>query len=190
MNLAWPNRLTLLRLGLIPVLWWALVTPGTVARWASLFLFSLAAVTDVLDGYIARRYGPITTFGKIFDPLADKVLVSAVFLAYISRQVLPAWWFLAVLFREFAVSGLRTVAAANAVVLAADAGGKLKTLLQLVGLFALLLADVPAVAEAAYWVGTFAWWVLYASVWVALLSGVGYFWRTRDLWWREGEEKA
>ncbi|RKQ88380.1 CDP-diacylglycerol--glycerol-3-phosphate 3-phosphatidyltransferase [Brockia lithotrophica] len=190
MNLAWPNRLTLLRLGLIPLLWWALVTPGPTARWSSLLLFSLAAATDVLDGYIARRYGPITTFGKIFDPLADKVLVSAVFLAYIAQQALPAWWFLAVLFREFAVSGLRIVAAANSVVLAADVGGKLKTLLQLVGLFALLLADVPDVGATFPWLGAFAWWMLYASVWAALLSGAGYFWRTRELWWREGEKEA
>jgi len=190
MNLAWPNRLTLLRLGLIPFLWWALVTPGTTSRWAALILFSLAAATDFLDGYIARRYGPITTFGKIFDPLADKVLVAAVFLVYIAQQILPAWWFLVVLFREFAVSGLRIVAAVNAVVLAADAGGKMKTLLQLLGLFSLLLSDALTDVASISWIGVFAWWILFASVWAALLSGVGYFWRTRELWWNEGEGKT
>ena len=125
MNL--PNKLTLLRIILIPVfmvvLYWGF--PG--ATWVALAIFIIASLTDMLDGKIARKYNLVTDFGKFADPLADKMLVTAAMLWFVEIGQMPAWMLLIVICREFAVSGLRMIASDKGRVIAAGWSGKVKT---------------------------------------------------------------
>ncbi|MBQ3585989.1 MAG: CDP-diacylglycerol--glycerol-3-phosphate 3-phosphatidyltransferase [Synergistaceae bacterium] len=105
-------------------------------------VFIVASITDAFDGYIARKYKLVTTLGKFIDPLADKVLVIAAMLALIELDRLPAWIVMVIITREFIVTGLRLVAAAEGVVIAASKGGKLKTVCQIIALIMLIL-NIP-----------------------------------------------
>ena len=134
-----PNVLTLLRVLAVPVIVVALLgeTPNGDALAAG--VFALAALTDGLDGYIARRRQDVTTFGKLMDPLADKVLIIAALVSLVSLGRLAAWVAMVIIARELAVTGLRTVAADQGVVIAASWLGKLKTALQVAAVFALII---------------------------------------------------
>lgn len=134
-----PNALTMARVAMIPVVLWFVAsgTPrdGVIAAW----LYGATAVTDLLDGYLARRQGLITVFGKFMDPLADKLLVMAL-LVYLTRMGRIAPWVVAVLLaREISITALRSIAASEGVVIAAGESGKWKTALQLVGILCLVL---------------------------------------------------
>ena len=126
------NKLTILRVILIPVffLLMHLEFPGHL--WLALLVFVLASVTDYLDGHIARKYNQVTAFGKFMDPLADKLLVMAALLVFVQWGQAPAWAVFIILAREFAVTGLRLVAAADGTVIAAGISGKVKTFSSLV----------------------------------------------------------
>ncbi len=126
-----PNQLTVSRLGLTALFVAALSFQVPAAPWIALTLFALAALTDFLDGYLARRRNQITEFGKLMDPLADKILVAAGFVMLVERTALPGWAVVLILSREFLVTGLRLVAAARGVVLAAESLGKHKTVWQI-----------------------------------------------------------
>ena len=134
MNL--PNKLTIARIIAVPFfiaayyLEWHLV---------AFLIFIAASFTDMLDGKIARKYNLVTNFGKIMDPLADKILVYAAFCLMVADGTVPAWMLIIILFREFAVSGLRTVAASEGIVIAAGMTGKIKTVLQMFAVPVLLL---------------------------------------------------
>ncbi len=165
-----PNVLTALRLLAVPVMVWAFVQDHGAEgrwRWIALGLFVVAGLTDLLDGYLARRWEVVTSFGKLADPIADKVLgVAALSMLAWAGEV--PWWPIAVIVvREVAVT-LGRLAVASSVVIAASAGGKAKTLgLNLaIGLF--LLPGMPT------WVDTVALWVLIAAVALAVVSGVDY----------------
>ncbi|MBQ9492637.1 MAG: CDP-diacylglycerol--glycerol-3-phosphate 3-phosphatidyltransferase [Oscillibacter sp.] len=168
MNL--PNKLTLLRIGLIPlfmlILYWDF--PG--ARYAALFVFIVASLTDMLDGKIARKYNLITDFGKFADPLADKMLVTAAMLWFVECGQMPAWVLLIVICREFAVSGLRMVAAEQGRVIAAGWSGKVKTAATMVCVV-LMFLPIPAFLNTLC-VGVIALTTLY--------SGVEYFLKNAD----------
>ena len=134
-----PNALTMLRIVAVPVLVVALL--GEIPNgdlWAGI-VFGVAAFTDGLDGYIARRKGDVTTFGKLMDPLADKLLIVAALISLVSLNRLAAWVAMVIIARELAVTGLRAVAVERGVVISASWMGKLKTLLQVVAIFALIL---------------------------------------------------
>ncbi|MCA9564981.1 MAG: CDP-diacylglycerol--glycerol-3-phosphate 3-phosphatidyltransferase [Myxococcales bacterium] len=134
-----PNMLTLLRVALIPVVvYLLLVNTPTACIYASL-LFGAAAITDFLDGYLARAQGLVSVTGKFLDPLADKLLVMAALVALVELDWLPSWLVILVLAREFMINGLRTLAANDGIVIAAGTGGKYKTAFQLTGLPALML---------------------------------------------------
>ena len=135
-----PNTLTLLRILLVPVVVVALLdeTPNGDAIAAG--VFALAALTDGLDGYIARSRDAITTFGKLMDPLADKLLVTAALVSLVSLGRLEAWIAMVIIAREFAVTGLRGVAAEQGVVIQASWLGKMKTILQIAAIIALIAA--------------------------------------------------
>lgn len=137
MNLA--NRLTLLRVAMIPifliVLYWGFPGSNIVA----MVIFILAAITDYADGQIARRRNLVTDFGKFMDPLADKMLTFAAMLWYVETGVMPGWVVLVVILREFAVTALRLVAAANGTVIAAAYLGKVKTVCTIVVLAVMFL---------------------------------------------------
>src|SRR4051812_14424298 len=120
MNL--PNKLTVLRLLLVPVFMIFTIIDNVWTRIFALLIFIVASLTDLYDGYFARKYGEITTFGKFMDPLADKFLISAAFICFVSMRELrvPAWMVVLIIGREFLITGLRTLAASKGVIIAAD----------------------------------------------------------------------
>ena len=168
-NLNIPNRLSILRMCLVPVCVLLLYLPGQTARTAALIVFCIAAFTDFLDGQIARRQHIVTTFGKFIDPVADKLLVLSTMIALCGLGEFPAWACIVVLFRELAVDGLRLVASQQGSVIAAGKLGKIKTVSQIVLILWLMIARQPVMRD---WVGgILCLWVLM----ITLLSGVGYF---------------
>jgi CDP-diacylglycerol--glycerol-3-phosphate 3-phosphatidyltransferase len=142
-----PNWLTFLRLALIPVFVVFLIEPSRASLNIAAVIFVLAAITDYADGIIARRYAAITDFGKLFDPLADKILVMAALVMLVGVRddqcvsFVPGWMVVLILAREFWVTGLRAYAAKDGHVVAAKSGGKVKSFLQMVAILALLLHD-------------------------------------------------
>jgi CDP-diacylglycerol---glycerol-3-phosphate 3-phosphatidyltransferase len=162
-----PNLLTLIRILLVPVVVVALTveTPGGSAIAAT--VFAIAALTDGLDGYIARTRQSETTFGKVMDPIADKLLIAAALIALVSLDRLAAWVAMVIIAREFAVSGLRIAAGQQGVVIPASWLGKAKTITQVVAVMALIAAANPDVA----WVQV----LVYAMVAVTVVSGADYF---------------
>jgi CDP-diacylglycerol--glycerol-3-phosphate 3-phosphatidyltransferase len=162
-----PNALTLVRILLVPVLVVALTveTPGgsTVAA----IVFAIAAFTDGLDGYIARSRQSVTTFGKVMDPVADKLMIAAALISLVSLERLAAWVAMVIIAREFAVSGLRIAAGQQGVVIPASGLGKLKTIAQVAAVLALIAANDP---DAAWVQG-----LVYLMVAITVASGADYF---------------
>lgn len=140
MNL--PNKLTCLRILLVPifVVFMALPVEWTWTKWTALGIYILASLTDCLDGHIARKNNIITKFGKIMDPLADKLLVSSGFVMLAGLNIIPAWIVVIILFRDFFVTSLRMFGADNNSDLAAHFSGKIKTVFQLIGVCLAILA--------------------------------------------------
>jgi CDP-diacylglycerol--glycerol-3-phosphate 3-phosphatidyltransferase len=162
-----PNSLTLLRILLVPVLVVALLDATPSAKWLAAAVFAAAAFTDGLDGYLARSRRSETTFGKVMDPIADKLLIAAALISLVSLERLAAWVAMVIIAREFAVSGLRIAAGAQGVVIPASALGKVKTVTQVVAILALIAAH-----------DTGDWWVqalLYTAVAATIVSGADYF---------------
>ncbi|CUU46528.1 CDP-diacylglycerol--glycerol-3-phosphate 3-phosphatidyltransferase [Clostridium beijerinckii] len=138
MNLA--NKLTLIRIFLVPVFLVFIAVKGIpYGSFIGTFIFILASLTDKLDGYIARSRNQITNFGKFMDPLADKLLVTAALISLVELHVVPSWAAVVIIAREFAVSGLRSIAAAQGRVIAASWWGKVKTVIQIIAIILLLL---------------------------------------------------
>lgn len=164
MNL--PNTLTMLRILAVPVVVVALLSEIDDGDVIAAAVFALAAATDGLDGYIARRRNQVTDFGKLMDPLADKLLVIAALVSLVALDRLEAWIAMVIIAREIAVTGLRTLAAEQGVVIAASWLGKVKTTLQIAAIIALIATD-PAPLGVDL--------LLYAAVAVTLISGIDYF---------------
>ncbi len=137
MNL--PNKLTIGRIFLIPLFMFFLLVKITYGKYLAAFVFILAASTDGLDGYIARKRKQVTNFGKIMDPLADKLLITAALISLVQLGEISAWPAVIILGREFAITGLRSVAAAEGVVVAASPLGKIKTVTQIIAVSLILL---------------------------------------------------
>ena len=166
-----PNKLTLLRVLLIPLFLGVLYLGFPGSNYAALAIFVLASLTDLLDGHIARSRNLVTDFGKFMDPLADKVLVVTAMLWFVECGQMPAWAEAVVIFREFAVSGMRLIAVEGGRVIAAGWSGKVKTASTMVCLI-LMFLPIPG-------------WMSAACVWVIVLttvySGVEYFVKNRDV---------
>jgi CDP-diacylglycerol--glycerol-3-phosphate 3-phosphatidyltransferase len=162
-----PNTLTVLRILLVPVLVVALTSelPGGSAVAAG--VFAAAAITDGLDGYIARTRQSVTTFGKVMDPVADKLLIAAALISLVSLNRLAAWVAMVIIAREFAVSGLRIAAGQQGVVIPASMLGKVKTIVQVVAVLALIAVN----DTQEVWVQA----LVYAMVVVTVASGADYF---------------
>jgi CDP-diacylglycerol--glycerol-3-phosphate 3-phosphatidyltransferase len=171
-----PNVLTVLRILLVPVLVVALTTETPNGDTIAAVVFALASITDGLDGYIARSRKSITTFGKVMDPIADKMLITAALIALVSLNRLAAWVAMVIVAREFAVSSLRVAAAAEGAIIPASILGKIKTVIQVVAVMALIAANDPH----ATWVDVLVGLMVAATV----ASGVDYFLNVR----REIEE--
>lgn len=176
-----PNVLTMLRILAVPVVVVALLgeTPNGDALAAA--VFALAALTDGLDGYFARSRDAVTTFGKLMDPIADKLLVAAALVALVSLDRLAAWVAMVIIAREFAVTLMRAVAAERGVVIAASWLGKAKTTLQIAAVFALIAAN-PAPA----WVDA----LVYLAVAATAISGADYFFGLRKRIEEEREHRT
>ncbi len=178
-----PNLLTLLRIFFVPLLVAALLSEAPWAQFVvsretfALAIFLTAAATDLLDGYLARRWGQVTTVGTLLDPIADKLLISAALISLVDIRQVQAWMVIAIIGREFAVSGLRSIAASAGYTIEASELGKTKMVAQVVAI-ALVIAGIrwPELKPAA----GFAMWVV---VLFALASAAGYFrkfWRVVD----------
>ena len=189
MNL--PNQLTIARLGITAIFSIAIEGEWYMARTTALLLFAAASITDYADGYIARRDNLVTDFGKLMDPLADKILMAAALFGLVAVDSFSAWVATAIISREFLVTGLRQIAAAKSIVLPAERIGKHKTIWQMVMILYFLVlktaeewAKYKIVPELAYrdffekWVGG----VLVAlSLILTVGSGVRYVWKNRHL---------
>jgi CDP-diacylglycerol--glycerol-3-phosphate 3-phosphatidyltransferase len=162
-----PNALTVVRILLVPVLVAVLLqaTPG--GSWVAAGVFALAAVTDTVDGYLARSRASITTFGKVMDPIADKLLVAAALITLVSLDRVEPWVAMVIIAREFAVSGLRVAAGVQGVVIPASRLGKAKTITQV----AAILALIAARDAGDVWVQV----LVYVAVATTLASGADYF---------------
>jgi len=197
MHLNLPNTLTLFRIFLVPLLVVVLLTPpwttawitqrvqetewlrwlGDVSLWFSTWremvavvIFLVAASTDWLDGFLARRRGEVTTLGKLLDPIADKLLTVAAFISLVELRLAPAWMIVVIVGREFAVSGMRSIAATRGVVIDASRWGKLKTVSQVVAITLLILTN------------TLERWLRYgnlgkAALWVVMVLAIYSMWR-------------
>lgn len=165
MNL--PNSLTVARILLVPFLVVALLTP-LADRWfgisgyaVAIGLFLAASLTDILDGHLARRRNQVSNLGKLLDPIADKLLVSAALIVLVEKNLAPAWAVVVILGREFIVTGLRSVAAAEGIIIQAQSVGKLKMWAQCVAIVALLVAAAngePPVSNFGWVLPTFRFW--------------------------------
>jgi len=187
-----PNQLTVARLVLAFVFVALLSLEGLAyGATAGLVVFSVAAFTDFLDGHIARSRGLITNFGKLMDPLADKVLIGAGFVILVQLGLVPAWIVVLILAREFLVTGLRLLASSEGIVLAAESLGKFKTIAQIVTViyFLLFLAareplllPLKPMFDAFYLGPEYLGLVLiWASLLLTLVSGISYAWKNRQL---------
>jgi CDP-diacylglycerol--glycerol-3-phosphate 3-phosphatidyltransferase len=134
-----PNAITVLRIGILPVLFLVLLEPGEALSLVIAILFILAALTDLLDGYVARRYNIVTRIGKLLDPIADKIIMSAAMVLLIPIGRIPAWVVALMVMRDFAVDGLRSMAAAEGHVIEASDLGKYKTFCQIIAVSALII---------------------------------------------------
>ena len=185
----WANRLTLGRLLLTILFVCALTSTRSYGRTLALCLFVLAGISDYLDGEIARRYQIVTKFGKLMDPLVDKVMMAAAFICLVPLAAVPAWVATIVVARDFLITGLRLLAVSEGVVLPAEKLGKHKTSWQIatVVFFLCLLAASelrPAVTETGWW--QVAWryggnLLLWITIGLTIYSGLGYLWRHRRL---------
>ncbi|MGZ4778546.1 MAG: CDP-diacylglycerol--glycerol-3-phosphate 3-phosphatidyltransferase [Thermoanaerobaculia bacterium] len=166
-----PNSLTLLRIFLVPFLVVVLLTKFSGREYAGLAIFLVAAVTDFFDGFFARRYNQMTRLGALLDPIADKLLMSSAFISLVEMDPkhVPAWMVVIIIGREFAVSGLRSIAAQQGVTIAASPLGKTKTVSQVVAISFLILGYELGELRR---IGTVALW---AVMLFALASGVDYF---------------
>ena len=173
MNL--PNKLTMGRIFAIPVFIVLLLMGYRV--WACV-IFIAAAFTDMLDGKIARKYNLVTNFGKLMDPLADKLLTMSAFLCLVELGDMPAWMAIVILGREFIITGMRQVAAAQGIVIAAGWSGKIKTVLQMVAIPLLLLQNWPcSVYFNDFPLATI---ILWAALVMTIVSGAEYIMKNRE----------
>ncbi|MDQ6860744.1 MAG: CDP-diacylglycerol--glycerol-3-phosphate 3-phosphatidyltransferase [Verrucomicrobiota bacterium] len=183
----WANRLTLSRLGLTILFVIALNSEWSFGRTLALILFIIAGLTDFADGEIARRYRFVTNFGKLMDPLVDKIMIAAAFISLVPLKAIPAWAATIIVSREFLITGLRLLASSQGKVLGAERLGKHKTSWQIVTVIFFLA--LLALRELRYADHDSVWWarawqtggntLLWVTVALTLYSGLGYAWRHR-----------
>ncbi len=175
--LSFPNQLTLYRIATIPVLIVLLSFPNKVCAFLAAIVFSSASITDLLDGLFARRHGLESTLGKLLDPLADKLLVSATLIMLIPLGRVPSWMVIVIIAREIAVTGLRAVLSEKGVVMGADKLGKYKTGFQIAAIIPLLFHYTYFNVNFHVVGAVLLWPALGLTVW----SGVRYFTKFQDL---------
>lgn len=196
-----PNKLTLSRIAAAPVLMVCLLSETLIGQYLSLFIFIAASITDYWDGRLARERHLVTNFGKIMDPLADKLLVTTAFVSFVQMNYAPAWMVILIIGREFAITGLRVLAAVQGKVIAASAAGKHKTISQIVTIIVILTVNVVVVSlkawvppwqETLYHLGAFGevlllvadhapYWLMFIVALLSLYSGLEYLVKNKEL---------
>lgn len=188
MNL--PNKLTISRIILTFIFMVFLFTEGVLAKCMALLIFSIASLTDLYDGRIARRENLVTNFGKLMDPIADKILVLAAFLAFVQLGIVRAWMVVLIIARELVITGLRILAVSNGKVLAAERGGKHKLVSQFTSIYVILsflaLRDTGKFHQAwshsiENYFKTGIYLLMLITVTFTLISGGSYVWRNKEL---------
>jgi CDP-diacylglycerol--glycerol-3-phosphate 3-phosphatidyltransferase len=190
MNL--PNKLTVMRIALVFVFVPLLFANGLAAKVAALAVFVAASLTDLLDGYLAKRNNQVTDFGSLMDPIADKILILSAFLAFVQMGLVPAWMVVIIAFREFAVTGLRILALTGGKVISSDSGGKHKTVSQVVVigmvLVLIILREAGPGASSFWSAGTervyrdTVFVLMLVTVVLTLISGVSYLIKNREVY--------
>lgn len=176
MNL--PNKLTIARIFAVPFF----IATYLLGYYVIAFvIFGIASLTDMLDGKIARKHNLVTNFGKIMDPLADKILVYSAFCLMVEDGTIPGWMLIVILAREFAIGGMRTVAASNGTVIAAGMSGKIKTVLQMIAVPLLLLTAAIPVEAIQHYINIAAQIFLWASLIMTVYSGIEYIAKNKTI---------
>lgn len=188
MNIA--NKLTIARIILTFIFMFFLFCQGFAAKLAAFFIFSVAALTDYLDGFFAKKYGMTSNFGIIMDPIADKILVLGSFLAFVEMSIIPAWMVVLIMLREFLVTGVRIFALGKGKILKAQRSGKHKTMSQIVTIFVILLFLIfkELAVKFDFWTinvhSVFSWSIICLMTLTVILtttSGISFFWDNRNL---------
>ena len=175
MNLA--NKITLLRILMIPIFMAFMMIEFPYHMEAAMLVFLLASLTDKLDGYLARKYNMITDFGKFMDPLADKLLITGAFIVLVQLGRIEAWIVFIILTREFAVTGLRSLAAAQNIIIAASKYGKTKTVTQIIAIIILILDNRPfSLINLPMDII-----MIYIALIITILSGLDYFIKNKQV---------
>lgn len=185
MNL--PNKITISRIGLAFIFMFFLSQEGLVSKYIAFIVFSLACFSDYLDGRIARRLNMVNDFGRLMDPIADKILILSAFLIFVEMKIVPAWMVTIVIFRELVITGLRILAATRGKVLAASLAGKHKTISQMLTIFAILIFLIIKELALGAWSNEreviFKLSILYLmsiTVILTLLSGISYLVKNKN----------
>lgn len=179
-----PNKLTVSRIILSPIFMFFFLMDNVYARVVSLIIFTVAALTDLWDGYLARKYGIVTGFGKFMDPLADKILTSTAFVSFATLGYVKAWMIMLIIIREFLITGLRSLTAYRGMVITPTPTAKFKTVLQMVTIVVILLyinlktvltamGYPTAFLESPRFMQVFDWMVLFTMV-VTVATGIDY----------------
>ena len=185
----WANRITLSRLALTVLFVVSLNSSWQYARTTALVIFLIAGLTDFIDGEIARRYGIITNFGQLMDPLVDKIMLAAAFISLVPLKAVPAWAATTIVARDFLITGLRLMASAKGRILPAESLGKQKTSWQVITV--LFFLGLFSASELRFANEESVWWLrawnqagpilVWITVALTLYSGVAYAWRHREL---------
>ena len=185
----WANRITLSRLALTVLFVVALNSSWQYARTTALVIFLIAGLTDFIDGEIARRYGVVTNFGKLMDPLVDKIMMAAAFISLVPLKAVPAWAATTVVARDFLITGLRLMASAKGRILPAENLGKQKTSWQIITI--LFFLALLSLAELRYVSENSTWWVhawfqagpilVWITIALTIYSALRFAWRNRQL---------
>jgi CDP-diacylglycerol--glycerol-3-phosphate 3-phosphatidyltransferase len=190
MNL--PNKLTILRIILVGVFMFFLFLHGVWAKALALITFLTASFTDFLDGYIAKKNNMVTNFGKLMDPIADKILVLAAFLAFVEMELVPAWMVVIIIFREAIITGLRITVLTQGKVLAAEDGGKHKMVSQVFSIVAILLFIIfkeAGIKVFGFWNGSteriyrdIIFLLMLMTTFLTLASGMSYLIKNKGMY--------
>lgn len=195
MNL--PNKITLSRIVLAFIFMFFLFCRGIGAKYLALFTFILAALTDLFDGRIARQRNLENDFGRLMDPIADKILILAAFLAFVEMKIVPAWMVMTVIFRELIITGLRIIAAKRGKILSASQAGKHKTASQMLTIIAVLIFLI--IRESAHklwnpvwelWFRRSVFYLMLVTVILTLVSGISYLINNKNNLFADNEKAS
>jgi CDP-diacylglycerol--glycerol-3-phosphate 3-phosphatidyltransferase len=198
-----PNRITMFRMLIIIAFIPALLAANIVFNYIALILFVIAGISDWLDGYLARKWNIVSNFGKVMDPLADKILVISTLLCFIQLGVIPAWMVVIIIGREFMISGIRMMAAQGGKIIQASNLGKLKTVIEMTAITTVLLLKViqdtveyyndtqsweQIIMKFGKWGDLFVqfaydgpYWLMFIATAMSLISGLDYFFKNKKI---------